>query len=145
MSGNPYAAIGERHALVTISDLPGHDRAPWAQLTGGAQTAPVTRNYNGGSKKANIIPGRVVIADIVVMRPFEPGRDAALIAALRTQVSKFVARSISKQYLDLDGVAVGKPEVFTGNLLTTITAPNYNEDSANGAMISLTFTPSDVI
>ncbi len=147
MAGNATAAIGKRHAIVTVSNLPGGDRDAWSTLSGGAQTAPVTRNYNGGSGskgKANIIPGRVTIADIVVTRPFEPGRDQALHAALSSQVSQFLAKSVTKQYVDLDGIAVGKPTTFTGCLLTAMTIPDYDESSGDGAFMSLTFSPQGV-
>jgi hypothetical protein len=140
MAGNAAATIGERHAIVDVSGVAGH----WSTLAGGGQTGPVTRVYNGGSKVANIIPGRVVIADVVVTRPFSPGRDAQVVKDLRTKVGKFVAKSITKTYVDLDGLAVGKVETFTGCLLTGISAPNYDEASSNGAFVTLTFTPSAV-
>jgi hypothetical protein len=137
---NAAATIGERHAIVDVNGVAGH----WSTLSGGGQTGPVTRVYNGGSKVANIIPGRVVIADVVVTRPFSPGRDAQMVKDLRGKVGKFVAKSITKSYVDLDGLAVGKVETFTGCLLTGIAAPNYDESSSNGAFVSLTFTPSAV-
>jgi hypothetical protein len=142
MAGNAAATIGERHAVVDVSGITGH----WATLAGGGQTGPVTRVYNGGSPKAAayIIPGRVVIADVVVTRPFSPARDAQVVKDLRTKVGKFVAKSITKSYVDLDGFVVGKAEVFTGCLLTGISAPNYDESSSNGAFVTLTFTPSAV-
>jgi hypothetical protein len=141
---NENEFIGERHALVTITGAGWPDKDAWATLSGGAQTAAVTRTYNGGSTTANIIPARVVIADIVVTRPFQPRRDAQLAAWLRTKVAKLVVPSIVKVYLDLDGFATIRKETFTGCLLTAVTAPNYDENSANGAFMSLTFTPSGV-
>jgi len=140
-----YSVIGKRNALVMIAGLPGVDRDPWAALTGGGVTAPITRSYNGGSRKANIVPGRPVVADIVVTRPFSPMRDSILLMRLRPLVSRFRVASITKIYVDADGIAVGRKTVWLSCLLSSINGPDYDEASADSGHLTTTWTPSDVL
>ncbi|GAA4916006.1 hypothetical protein [Nesterenkonia rhizosphaerae] len=120
--------------LIRIDNIPG----TWRAMSGGGATAEYTRDYSGGSTTPDLLPGPATHEDIEVVRTYDPVVDEPWIRRLKKRVGRH-RTTITKQPLDADMVAVGKPEVYDGVLLIGITPPETDASSADPADLTLTF------
>jgi hypothetical protein len=108
-------------------------------------TAENTKHRRGGMGKQVAIGGPVTIEDLTVSRDYDLTRDnnsgnahwlAAAVGRARV--------TATKNYLDSDGVAFGKPVVITG-VLIGYNEPNSDSDSGDVAMYEIVINPDGAV
>jgi len=105
------------------------------KLSGGEMDSEETKYKAGGMKPPRSLGGSIMTSNITVSRNYELGRDDVMLSALRARVGKGKA-IVSKQSLDVDGNAFGRPLVYTG-VLKQVSPPDVGSESDNAAMIEL--------
>jgi hypothetical protein len=128
----PIAA--QRQFLVKVSGVDGY----FAQKSGGNAGADVTRVFNGGSLVPEVLAAPAQVEDVTVSRPYDPGRDAGVIARLAPLVSRW-RTTISVTPTDADLVPVAAPSVFANALLTNVAHPEADAGSGDAGTFALTF------
>ena len=129
--------ITKRQYLVTIEGIPG----TWRTFSGAGGTASVTKDFDGGSDRADLLSGPAEWDDIEVVRTVAPARDDAWISALR----KLIGRgrfNITKQATDANWTRVGKPTTYPDCMLTGLQEPETDAASSDAAEVTLTFATS---
>lgn len=127
----------KRQYLVTVEGIPG----TWRQFSGGGGTSSPTKDYDGGSDRADLLAGPAEWDDIEVLRTVAPARDDVWIGQLR----KLIGRgrfNITKQATDAHWTKVGKPTTYPDCLLTGLQEPETDASSSDAAEITLTFATS---
>lgn len=127
----------KRQYLVRVQGIPG----TWRQFGGAAGSASVTKDYNGGSDRADLLAGPVEWDDIEVTRTVAPSRDDEWIVKLR----KLIGRgefNVTKQATDANWNRVGKPTTYPKCLLIGLQDPETDAASSDAAEIKLTFATS---
>jgi hypothetical protein len=127
----------KRLYLVTVEGIPG----TWRTFSGGAGSSSVTKDYDGGSDRADVLSGPTEWDDIEVARTVAPARDDAWIGTLR----KLIGRgrfNITKQATDTNWTKVGKPTTYPNCLLVGMQEPETDASSSDAAEITLTFATS---
>jgi len=127
----------KRQYLVTIEGIPG----TWRTFSGGGGTASITKDYDGGSDRADLLAGPPEWDDIEVTRTVAPSRDDVWIEQLRKLIGrgKF---NVTKQATDANWTKVGKPTTFPDCLLNGLQEPETDAASSDAAEIKLTFATS---
>jgi len=110
----------------------------WARMTGGAGSATVSRDYDGGSRKADLLSGPPEFDDIELGRTFKPEKDSTWTASLYSQIGR-ARYSITKTPVDEDGSVVGSAIFYSDCLLVGINSPEVDASSADAAELTLTF------
>lgn len=128
----PMAA--QRQALITVAGLDGY----WSKVNAVSKKAEATKTFDGGAKNPEILTAPAQVEDITVQRPFRPGRDAALLPNLLSQVGSWYT-SVSESYTDANLVPQGQPVVSTG-YLTGVETPEVDAGSGEPMMLQLTFS-----
>ena len=131
------AKATKRQYLVNIEGIPG----TWRAFSGGGGTASVTKDYNGGSDRADLLAGPAEWDDIEVTRTVAPSRDDVWI----DQLNKLIGRgefNITKQATDANWTRVGKPRTYPACLLTGLQESETDAASSDAAEIKLTFATS---
>jgi hypothetical protein len=131
------AKTTKRLYLVTVEGIPG----TWRTFSGGAGSASVTKDYDGGSDRADLLSGPPEWDDIEVVRTVDPTRDDAWIATLR----KLIGRgrfNVTKQACDANWAKVGKPTSYPNCLLIGLGEPETDSSSSDAAEIKLTLSTS---
>lgn len=128
---DPIAA--QRQFLIRVAGIDGY----FATKTGGAMEAEASREFDGGSLTPEVMTSPAIPTDVVIGRPFKPGRDAELLRRLRPLTGRW-RTSVSQQPTDIDLVPVGKPTVYTG-VLRAVNDPESDASSGDAARIELTF------
>ena len=129
--------ITKNKYLVTIEGIPG----TWRAFSGAGGTASVTKDYDGGSDRADLLAGPAEWDDIEVTRTVAPTRDDVWIKQLR----KLLGRgrfNITKQATDANWTKVGKPTTYPDCLLNGLQEPESDAASSDAAEITLTFATS---
>lgn len=121
-----------RQALITCSGTPGL----WATKTGGNPTSDITRVWDGGQLDPDILTAPASYSDLTISRPYEQGRDEAMVARLRSVVGRS-NHSVTVQSTDINLVAVGRASTFHG-VLTGVSAPDWDAGSSDPARVELT-------
>jgi len=129
--------ITKNKYLVTIEGIPG----TWRAFSGAGGTASVTKDYDGGSDRADLLAGPAEWDDIEVTRTVAPSRDDVWIKQLR----KLLGRgrfNITKQATDANWMKVGEPTTYPDCLLNGLQEPESDASSSDAAEIKLTFATS---
>jgi hypothetical protein len=127
----------KRQYLVTIEGIPG----TWRQFSGAGGSASITKDFDGGSDRADLLAGPAEWDDIEVTRTVAPSRDDVWVAQLR----KLLGRgrfNITKQATDANWTKVGKPTTYPDCLLNGLQEPETDAGSSDAAEIKLTFATS---
>lgn len=131
------AKATKRQYLVTIQGIPG----TWRQFSGAAGSASVTKDYNGGRDRADLLSGPAEWDNIEVTRTVSPSRDDDWIVKL----NKLIGRgefNITKQVTDANWTKVGKARTYPKCLLIGLQEPETDAASSDAAEIKLTFATS---
>ena len=113
----------------------------FAQFTGGEPTVTIGTAWNGGIKIPDRTQSRPVYGNITVTRPFNPGRDRAALRTLIRLIGTERTFTITKQDLDANDVAIGKPETWVNCLIVRVGEPQYAEDDSSPARWEIEFAP----
>lgn len=109
-------------------------------MDGGEIDSEELKYRPGGMAPQISLGGSKSISNVTVGRLYDLARDHSLVAFLDGQVGKGAA-TVTKQPLDTDGNAFGKPIVYTGKL-KQLTLPGHNSESSDAAMIELEISVS---
>ncbi len=105
------------------------------KFNGGEIDSEETKYKGGGMAPQTALGGSPQTSNVTVSRNYQQGRDDLMVQALRSRVGR--ARAIvSKQSLDTDGFAFGRPMVYTG-ILKQISPPDADSESDDAATIEL--------
>jgi hypothetical protein len=132
----PMAAA--RQALVSITGIDGY----FSKTNAISKKATANKQFDGGSSVPEILMAPAEVDDITVSRPFRPGRDAALLTTLFSQVNNWYT-SISVQWTDGNLSPNGSPVTGTG-WLTGVDTPEVDAGSGDAMMLQLTFSLDNV-
>jgi hypothetical protein len=127
----------KRQYLVTIEGIPG----TWRAFSGAGGSASVTKDYDGGSDRADLLSGPAEWDDIEVTRTVAPSRDDVWIAQLRKLIGRGTF-NITKQATDANWTKVGNPTTYPDCLLNGLQEPETDASSSDAAEIKLTFATS---
>lgn len=133
------ASAAQRQFLVSVAGVSGL----FATKSGGATTAEVTRVYNGGKLTPELLASPAQTEDLTIGRPWDPDRDAPVLARLRPLVGRH-RTTVSVQPTDVDLVAVGRPTVYANALLIGVNDPEADADSGDAARLELTWAVESV-
>jgi hypothetical protein len=128
----------QRQFLVTIAGVAG----TFAGFRGGETTSDVTRDFDGGSLRPDVMTGPASTADIRISRGWRRDRDIAIVKKLRPRVGRF-RTTITVQPLDEDLVPAGAPDVYSG-VLSGLTPTEVDANSGNVSRLELVFAVEDV-
>lgn len=99
-------------------------------MTGGAYDSDETKYKPGAMAPEISLGGAKTTSNVVVGRLFVLGRDDVLVPMLKTKVGTGQV-TITKQYLDINKLPYGTPDVYTGTLKTfTPTEPDSTSSEA---------------
>jgi hypothetical protein len=127
----------KRQYLVNVQGIPG----TWRQFSGADGSVSVTKDYNGGKDRADLLAGPPEWGDIEVTRTVAPSKDDAWILKL----NKLIGRgefNITKQATDANWNRVGKARTYPKCLLTGLQETETDAASSDAAEIKLTFATS---
>lgn len=133
----PKAA--QRQFLVTVGDL-----GLFATKGGGNVAAEVTKVYDGGRLKPELITAPAEAENITVSRPFDPVRDAPVLARLRQLVGTYTATLVVQQ-TDRFLAKVGTPVTYPNAVLVGMTEPEFDASSGDAATIELEFAVGEFV
>jgi len=125
----------DQHAISLLVD--GEDYGIWDKRTGGNRTADSTKYRPGRMGPPRSLGGWADTENNTLERLFDLSRDheSGLARNLRTRVGK--ARCvISDQPLDINGVPVGQPDVYTGTLVGYM-PPEKDSESNDAALVGV--------
>lgn len=134
MAGKSAQKATKRQYLVTISGIPG----TWRTFGGAEASASITKDYDGGAERPDLLSGPTEHSDIEVVRTVAPTRDDVWIKQLRKLVGKGTF-TVTKQYVNADWMKVGDPTTYPDCLLAGLKEPETDAASSDAAEISLTF------
>lgn len=114
----------------------------FATKTGGNITAEVTRSYDGGDLRPELIPGPPTADNVTVTRPYKPERDADLLARLKPLCGK-LRTTLSVTPTNADLVPVARPELYPDALLVSVNSPEPDASSGDAATLTLEFATGE--
>lgn len=123
---------------VTVS-IDGTNLGTFDKMSGGEIDSDETRYRPGNLGPHVSLGGSVNVGNLTVQRLYDLSRDHTKVAFLKGRVGKGTM-VVSKQSLDVNGNAFGKPVVYTGKL-KQLTLPDVDSESSDAAMIELEMTP----
>lgn len=130
---SPNSTASARQQAVTIAGLEGQ----WAKSSGGVPSVDVSESWNGGAKVPDLTKGRVKYSNLTTDRPFNPMRDRSMIRFLESVLGGSWSTTITAQDLDANDVAIGEPVVYTGCVPVSVTGPEYDTTSSDGARVAV--------
>lgn len=142
------AANSRRQFLVTVAPTQGGPTFPtknfyFAQKTGGATQATLTKVFDGGALTPTVLPGVAETSDLVLTKPYDPNNDQALIKSLKPLVGRYFAQ-ITVQPTDANLTPIsGAQETYQG-ILSAVAPSDVDAGSSEAATFSITFTVSTV-
>ena len=113
-------------------------KGTWDKMTGGEVDSDDNKYYPGGMVDPISLGGRKSVGNLTISRIYRLGRDHESAQALINSVGKSKV-TVSKQPLDLDGNASGKPIVYNG-ILKRVTFPEVDSEASGAGMIELEVT-----
>lgn len=127
------APASQGQILVTI-DAWGTDY--WADLSGGEVSGDSKEVWNGGSEQPDHLSSRAKTSNLVIKKPYYPGRDKARMEQLLKRVGK-LRTTITVQDTDPDlvGGVYGPPRVYPNALLVKCKAPEGKAGSGDENVI----------
>ncbi|HXH77316.1 hypothetical protein [Nocardioides sp.] len=132
----------QQNSLITVA-VDGIPLGVWDTRTGGESSAEVSKYRPGGMAKQKLRSGLPEVGDVTVSREFEFDRDNDLQKRLRARAGR-APMSVSDQPLDDDGVAFGKPTVWSGRL-NSVNAGDSDSNSSDGRMFELVMVAAEVV
>ena len=133
------AASSPAHFRVTLSGGPFEVPGAFAQMSGGNPSGDVRRYKEGGDPNDHTSGNPPTRDDVTIGRPWRRTRDHDLALAFDRAVMKS-RFTITKQPLDEDFNAWGKPMVYADCLLTGCNHPDVDaEATGDVARLELTF------
>jgi hypothetical protein len=132
----------------TRVSVDGQDLGTFDTLTGGESDTTELTYKPGGMAPQVSLGGLVTIGQVVLGRLYVLDRDhqnsnGTGIAWLLSRVGKGQV-VVTKQPLDIDGNAFGKPLVYKGTL-KRVTPPEVDSQSTDAALVELEVTPAGTI
>lgn len=127
------APASQSQVLVSI-DAWGTDY--WAELSGGEVSGDAKEVWNGGAEQPDQLAARATTSNLVIKKPYYPGRDKARMEQLMRRVGK-VRATITVQDTDPDlrGGVYGPPRVYPNALLVKVKAPEAKAGSGDENVI----------
>lgn len=130
----------QRNFSVRVTALPGVN---FSKKTGAEISASVTKAYDGGSKKADVVTGPAEVENITVGKVYDPVRDEHWLSRLRDRVGEFQSHLVVTP-LDRNQVRVGDPVVYDNWTLIRLKEPDHDSGSSELAEIELEFAGGGV-
>jgi hypothetical protein len=127
----------QRHFLVSINGIPGY----FATQEGGETEAAVTKVWDGGKKKPELLSEPPDTSDLVVGRPYSPDEHQSYIDKLRPLVGVW-RTTVTKQPTDPDFTPIGKPVTYPSSLLVRMSEPQLDASSGDAATWEMAFATS---
>lgn len=110
----------------------------WDKMSGGVLDSDETKYYPGAMAPPVSLGGRKTTDNVVVSRLYRLGRDHDIIQQIFDSVGK--SRTVvTKQPLDINANAYGRPIVYNGTL-KRCTPPPVDSESSAAALIELEIT-----
>lgn len=128
------AKAAQRQFLVSVSGIRGY----FATKTGGEVSSEATKVWDGGSLQPDILSAPAEAENITVGRPYDPLRDAVIIANLRRVVGRS-RHTVAVQPTDEDLVRIGRATVYSNALLVRVGEPEADAASGDAASYELEF------
>lgn len=123
---------------VTVAGVP---LGTYDGLTGGAKEAEESKYKPGGMAPEVSLGGSASVENVVVRRLFRQGRDDGLQGLFLAEVGRPDNAIVSKQPLDRDGNAFGRPLVYTGSL-QRFAPSDHDSNSSDAAVYELEVSTS---
>lgn len=133
------AYSAQRQFLVSISGIPGY----WMTKSGGEIASDSNKIYDGGSLTPSIVTSPAETGNLTVTRAYDQARDEPILQNLRTKVGRY-STTVTVQPTDADLVAVGRPSVYAGAVLVSLTEPDFDSSSGDIANVELEFATVSV-
>lgn len=128
------AKASQRQFLVSVSGIGGY----FATKTGGEVSSDSSKVWDGGSLQPDLLSAPAEADNITVGRPYDPLRDAPVIAALKRVVGRS-RHTVVVVPTDEDLVAVAKPTTYSRALLVRVGEPEADAASGDAASYELEF------
>jgi hypothetical protein len=135
--------MARRDQYDTTVVIDGRNLGTFDTLTGGETDTDELTYRPGGMGPVVSLGGLTTIGQVVVGRLYRLERDHVLVHWLMGRVGKGEA-VVSKQPLDPDGNAWGKPLTYRG-VLKRVTPPEVDSNSTEAATIELEVTPRGAV
>jgi hypothetical protein len=124
------------------------DLGVWDTWEGAAVTAENTKHRRGAMGIQVAVGGAVTIEDVTITRDYDLARDhLGKWPTTSTDMTHWMANAVgksrvvaTKQFLDADGLAFGKPIVISG-ILIGYTIPGSDSDSSEVGMVEIVINP----
>jgi len=113
------------------------------KLSGGEIDSEETKYKPGGMAPPVSLGGSVEVGNLTISRLYVLNRDHDTIHWLISRVGKGQV-VVSRQPLDVDGNAYGRPLVYTGTL-KTVTPPEVDSESSDAALVECEITPAGTV
>jgi hypothetical protein len=123
---------------VTVS-IDGTNLGTYDKMSGGEIDSDETKYRPGNLGPHVSLGGSILVGNVTVQRLYDLARDHSIVAFLKAAVGKGTM-VVSKQSLDVNGNAYGKPVVYTGRF-KTLTLPDVDSESSDAALVQLEMTP----
>jgi hypothetical protein len=130
----------EYNVTVTVD---GRDLGTWDKFTGGEVDSEETTFKPGNMGSRISLGGSVNVGNVTVSVLYTLATIHTMVHWLISRVGK-AAVVITKQPLDVDGVAYGKPLTYTGKL-KQINPPEHDSESNDAALLELEMTPAGTV
>lgn len=127
----------KREFLVTIEGVPGN----WKSFSGGAGSASVTKDWDGGAERPDILSGPKEFSDIEVGRSYDPSKDQAWVDDAIDKIGRG-RYTVTRQSIDAAGVKIGRPRTYADCLLIGVDEGDVDSSSSDAAEVKFTFATS---
>jgi hypothetical protein len=127
----------QRHFLVYVNGIPG----PFATQEGGETEAAVTKVWDGGKKKPDLLSEPPDTSNLVMGRPYSPDEHQPIIDRLRPLAGQW-RTTVTKQPTDPDFTPIGKPITYPNSLLVRMSEPELDASSGEAARWEVEFATS---
>ena len=133
-----------RQDQASISLTVDGERVPFIfnRREGGQSASEESKTYPGGGRPQKAHGGPQMVENITLAAEFVPAQDHETLRRLRTRVGKGAA-VVTEQLLDADGVAFGRPDTWTG-VLMSVTSGTYDASSADPREVELEISTDGV-
>ena len=126
--------------------IDGVDTGVWDKWTGGEVDSEEAK-YKPGNMGAHVsLGGSVEVGNVTVSRLYMLPRDHEGPAGIHWLIARVGKGDVvaSRQPLDADGNAFGRPLVYTGKL-KTVTPPEVDSESSDAALLECEITPAGTV
>lgn len=114
----------------------------FSRREGGTVSSEESKSYPGGMAAQVAVGGPRTIENVTLAAQFVPQRDHDHIRWLQSRVGKGEC-TVSEQLLDVDGRAFGRPDTWTGVLMSTSTG-TYDASSSEPRELELEISTDGV-